>query len=327
MSAGRPPTLWCDLIFAATPLGPARLDHVRVERPLDEEANVAELARLLLEDADELLADPAPLLLGLVDPLEPREEALLGVDVHERHLEVAAEGLGHLLGLVRPHEAVVDEDARQLVADRLVDEQRRDGGVDAARQRAQHALRPDLGADPLDLLLDHRRRRPGRRRAGDPVEEVLQHVLPVRRVPHLGVELDAVQPALRVLERRDRRRRRPRRRRARPSGGAVTESRWLIQTVCSAGSPANSAPSSAPERASCRTRRRRSGRRRRRAPAPSAASRSRSRASGCRARTAPGRPAARPRRRPTPGRPRGSARAGSARAPRPRVSPCGTSSE
>ena len=121
-------------------IGPARLDHVGVERPLDEEPNVAELARLLLEDADELLADPAPLLLGLGDPLQARQEALLGVDVHERDVEVAAEGLGHLLRLVGAHEAVIDEDARELVADGLVHEERRDGRVDAARQRAQHSL-------------------------------------------------------------------------------------------------------------------------------------------------------------------------------------------
>ena len=58
MSAGSPPTLWCDLIFAATPVVAARLDHVGVERALDEEPRrLAELARLLLEDADELLAD------------------------------------------------------------------------------------------------------------------------------------------------------------------------------------------------------------------------------------------------------------------------------
>ena len=46
-------------------LGAARLDHVRVERALDEEAGLADRVRLLLEDADELLADDAALLLGL----------------------------------------------------------------------------------------------------------------------------------------------------------------------------------------------------------------------------------------------------------------------
>ena len=188
-----------------------------------------------------------PLLLRVVDALEPREEPLLRVDVHERHVEVAAERLDHLLGLVLAQQAVVDEDARELVADRLVHEQRGDRRVDAAGQRAEHALAADLRADPLDLLLDHRGRRPGRRRAGDVVEEVLQHVLPVRRVHDLGVELDAVERRARRPRTRRSASTASRRRRARPSGGAVTESRWLIQTVCSAGRPANSAPAPAVE--------------------------------------------------------------------------------
>ena len=162
------------------------------------------LPRLLLEDADELLADPASLLLRLVDALEPRQETLLGLDVDERDVEVAAERLGHLLGLVRAHEAVVDEDAGELVADGLVDQQRGDRGVDAAREPADDAVAPDLGADPLDLLLDHGSGRPRGRRAGNVVEEVLQQVLAVRRVHDLGVELDAVEPAARVLERGNR---------------------------------------------------------------------------------------------------------------------------
>ena len=49
--------------------------------------------------------------------------------------------------LVLAHQAVVDEDAGQLVADRLVDQQRRNGTVDAARQRADDALVADLFAD------------------------------------------------------------------------------------------------------------------------------------------------------------------------------------
>ena len=93
-------------------------------------------------------------------------------------MEVAAEGLDDLLRLVLAQQAVVDEDARELVADGLVHEQRGDGGVDAAGERAEDALAADLGADPLDLLLDHRGGRPGGRRAGDVVEEVLQRSVP-----------------------------------------------------------------------------------------------------------------------------------------------------
>ena len=55
----------------------------------------------------------------------------------ERDVEVLAERLDHLLGLVLAQQSVVDEDARELLADRLVHEQRRDGRVDAARERAK----------------------------------------------------------------------------------------------------------------------------------------------------------------------------------------------
>ena len=103
------------------------------------------------------------------------------------------EGLDDLRGLVLAQQAVVDEDAGELVADRLVDEQRGDRRVDAAGERAEHALAADLRADPLDLLLDHGGGRPRGRHAGDAVEEVLQHLLAVRRVHDLGVELDAVE--------------------------------------------------------------------------------------------------------------------------------------
>ena len=54
-----------------TVLTAAGLDHVRVQRPLHEEANVAELARLLLEDPDEFLAHDLPLLLRIPDAGEP----------------------------------------------------------------------------------------------------------------------------------------------------------------------------------------------------------------------------------------------------------------
>src|SRR4029079_252055 len=54
----------------------AGLDHVGVEGSLDQEPDVAELPRLFLEDADELLADDRALLLGLRDSREAREEPL-----------------------------------------------------------------------------------------------------------------------------------------------------------------------------------------------------------------------------------------------------------
>ena len=176
----------------------------------------ARLGRLLLEDADELGADRLALRLRVGDAGELGQEAILGVDGDERDLEVVAERGDDLLALVLAHEAVVDEDARELVADRAVDEQRGDARVHAAGEPADHAPVADLLADALDLLLDDARGAPRHVGAADVAEEALEDVLPVRRVDDLGVELDAVDAALDRLERRDRRlRRRGERREAR----------------------------------------------------------------------------------------------------------------
>ena len=59
-------------------------DHVRVERPLDEEPHVLELGRLLLEHTDELGADHLALPLGVVDAPKPFEESLLSVHQNSR---------------------------------------------------------------------------------------------------------------------------------------------------------------------------------------------------------------------------------------------------
>ena len=45
---------------------------------------------------------------------------------------MAAEHVQHLRRLVLAHQAVIDENAGQLVADGFVDQHGRDGGIDAA---------------------------------------------------------------------------------------------------------------------------------------------------------------------------------------------------
>ena len=157
-----------------------------------------------LEGADELATDDLALLLGVDDPLERAEELVGGVDDVEGvedGLEVAA----YLLGLAEPHHPVVDVDTGQSVADRALHDRRRDRGVDAAGERADRATLADLGPDPVDLLVDDVDHRPGRAAAGDVVEEVLEHLLAVLGVQHLGVPLDPGQPTVDVLERGHRR--------------------------------------------------------------------------------------------------------------------------
>ena len=152
----------------------------------------------------------APMILrlrsGSLDALELGQEPVLGVDGHQRHLELIAEGLDHLRALVLAHEAVIDEHAGQPVPDRPVHEQRGHRGVDAARQAADGPAVPHLGADARDLVLDHRGGAPALVTAADVGEEVGQHLLAVGGVHDLGVKLDPVDAALGGLEGGHRRR-------------------------------------------------------------------------------------------------------------------------
>ena len=112
-----------------------------------------------------------------------------------------AEGALDLLALVQPEQAVIDEDAGELVADRAVDQRRRDRRVHAAGESADDALvGADQLADPGDLGLDEVARRPVGRAAADLEEEVGEDLAAARRVRHLGMELHAEDRPLVVLE-------------------------------------------------------------------------------------------------------------------------------
>ena len=124
-----------------------------------------------------------------------------GAHVDELDALVAPERLDDLLALALAHQPGVDEHARELRTDGLVHERGGDGRVDAAGEAADDPFGADLVADRVDRRLDDRGHRPGRPAAARVVEEVLEHLLPVRRVHHLGVELHAVDASIAVLER------------------------------------------------------------------------------------------------------------------------------
>jgi hypothetical protein len=141
---------------------------------------------------------------GSLTPASAFEERLARVDGDQAHA-----GGGHvvvldLLALALAQQAVVDEHGDELVADGLVHERRRDGRVDAARQRGQHATGADLCADAIDLLGDDVAAVPVGRKARRLVEEVGHDVLAVVGVLDLGVPLHAVEALLGVAERRHR---------------------------------------------------------------------------------------------------------------------------
>ena len=235
---------------------------------------------------------------GSVTPASLPRNRSAAVDVDQRDVEVAAEQVDHLLRLAVAQQAGVDEDAGELVADGLVDEQRRRRRESTPPERpqitparahllahARHGLRP-VGLD-----------RPVALQAGDPVGEVAQEVGADRRVDDLRVELHAVEAPLLVGDRGEGR------------GVAVRErarSRAAAPSPCRRGSsrPAPARPAPGCRRAAARPGRRpawpgrtRAGppaRRRRRAARTWSARRSRCRAPARPAGTPPRAPAGSP---------------------------------
>ena len=85
---------------------------------------------------------------GIGDAAQRREEPLARVDRDEVQVEALAERRDDLLGLALAQQAVVDEDAREPVAERLVAEHGRDRRVDPAREAADDVVvggRPSRG--------------------------------------------------------------------------------------------------------------------------------------------------------------------------------------
>ncbi len=168
---------------------------------------------------------------GSDSPSSAEMKRVAGVDVDERDVVVAAEELDDLARLVQAHQAVIDEDAGELVADRLVDQHGGDGGVDAARQAADDPAVADLLADAGDRLVAEGRHGPVAGTAGDAGgRSSASSLRAVRRVDDLrgGTGWRRSGASRRRSWRRARLRRSPTT--SKPSGSAVTRSPWLIHT-------------------------------------------------------------------------------------------------
>ena len=134
---------------------------------------------------------------GSVTPSSPPRKSRARVHVDERDVVAVAKQRDDLLRLPCPHQAVIDEHAGELLADRLVDQHRRDGAVDAAGKAADDATAADLLADVGDLRVAEAGHRPVARAAANVAHEVGEQLAAVGRVHDLRMEHQAV--ALRLL--------------------------------------------------------------------------------------------------------------------------------
>ena len=172
----------------------AGLDAVWVDGTLGEEGIVAALAAdLVPEDLIELGADDLPLLLRIHNALQALQEMLLAIDPDEMHVKEAGEGLLYEVALVLAHEALVHENAGQLVTHGPADEARSHGGIYAAGQTENDLLVADALPQGLDGILNEGIHLPVAGAEADIVQEVFEHLIAELAVGHLGMELDGVE--------------------------------------------------------------------------------------------------------------------------------------
>ncbi|OIQ75598.1 hypothetical protein GALL_427340 [mine drainage metagenome] len=181
-----------------------RFDHVGVKRALGKEFCPLDAARVFLEHVDEQATDDFALGLGVGNPLKLAKEQIRFVGMDQRDVVVVAEHRHDLLRLVQPQQTMIDEDAGQLIANRLMDQDRRDRGIDAARQPANHPLVANLFADFADRFLAIRAHRPVALEPCEP-HEILIELGAARGVVNLRVELHRIEVPCRVGGNRKRR--------------------------------------------------------------------------------------------------------------------------
>ena len=179
----------------------AGLHHIGVDRSLCKEVNGTDLLRLFLEDADEFFADDLSLRLGIGHARKLDVETMLRVHAHKIQIKVSVrpEDRLHLVTLVLAKKAVIDEDARQLIADGAGQKACRYRRIDAAREAEKHFAVADLCADIADRRLDEGVHFPRTVAAADAANEVVDHLRSLGRVKHFRMELNAVEVALFVL--------------------------------------------------------------------------------------------------------------------------------
>ncbi|MCY1215412.1 hypothetical protein D9M72_272550 [compost metagenome] len=177
-------------------LGAGGFDDVGVDGALGQPLGALLLAGLFLEHFDEFAADDLALGFGIGHAGQLAHELGGGVDVDDLHAHVLGEGLHDLLAFVQAQEAVVDEDAGELVADGLVDQRGGNRRVHAAGQAEDDFVVADLFADARDGFGDVVGHVPVAFAAADLVHEAGQHGLALDGVRDFGVELDGVEVAV-----------------------------------------------------------------------------------------------------------------------------------
>ena len=162
---------------------------VGIQGSLRQEIGLAQLRRNVFEHPDELLSDDLAFRLRVGHAGKLLQESIRGVGVHQVQPQIALERSLDPLRLFQSQEPVIDEDASQLVADGLVQQDGRHRRVHSAGQGAYHPAIAHLFADPVDGVIHEVAGSPRAVASAYPEEKILQHGLAHGCMTHFRMEL------------------------------------------------------------------------------------------------------------------------------------------
>ena len=184
--------------FGLVPVGRGRFDHIGIDGPLHQEARLAKLPGLLLEQADKPFADDLALLFRFADALQRTDELRGGIHRDQFNLHLLAEGCHHLFPFVLSEQARIHENAYKLVAQGAVHQGSRHGRIHSAADGGEHTFGAHLLTHALHGVFDDGERGPIRGRPANLNSEMPDKLSAVERMPHLGVELNPEVPPVHI---------------------------------------------------------------------------------------------------------------------------------
>ncbi|MPN23940.1 hypothetical protein SDC9_171333 [bioreactor metagenome] len=179
------------------------LNHIRIDRALQQELRATELFRFLLKHANKFFTDDLSLSFRLCHTRELAQETFPCVHFDDVERKRVMIDLHDLFRLVLTQKAVVNKYAGHLAADRLMNQHTRDGRINPAGERADHTFVSNLRADARDQLLLEVCRAVVTAKVTNALEEVFKEFLTVLRMRYFRMELNSIHLALFVRKRRD----------------------------------------------------------------------------------------------------------------------------
>ena len=183
-------------------LAVSALDHIRIDGALGKVTHLSlQLPGFIAEYAGKFLTDDLALGLGICLADQASEKALLGVDADELQVKTAArsENALHLVALILAHEAVVDKDTVQLVADGFGQKGCGDSGIHAAGEAQQDVFVPDLFSEFFDSALGKGGHLPVAPAAADIKDKTAEHFCSLRSMHYFRMELDCIESSGGIL--------------------------------------------------------------------------------------------------------------------------------